>query len=165
MDLPLVINGTALQSGQVITADKLVGARLRRVSTWRRLCRRLPADARYWAGKDPRVALFDGGIEIYACRHSYLNLDRQWRTALLLSERQGRLVWLDVQIIDGVYAATNLYERFLDAASAQLGHPDHNGDHEAVWQRPTLQVRASLAADLLHSSFRLEWPGANGNGG
>jgi hypothetical protein len=163
MDLPIVINGTDLRSGQVITPDELMRARLRRLPRWRRIYGRLPGGASYWIGKDPRIAFFDGSIEIYACRHSYLDIDRQWRTALLLSEREGHLEWLDVQIIDGVYAATNLYERFRDSAAIHLGNPDRDDENEVIWQRPTLHVRACLAPDLLHSSFRLEWPRDNGH--
>jgi hypothetical protein len=161
VELDIAINGVVLRPGDRATADELARAGLVRLSAWRHLLyralRRLPAGGEYWLAADPHVVCFAGQVDIYACRDRYLDQDRRWGTELVLCARDGRIRWLDIRVLEGVYAAGNYYERFRDAVRERFGEPDRNGRRQTVWQRRPLQVAANLSADALDAVFHLEW--------
>ncbi len=156
MDLAIATQGMVLRPGQAVTSDILARAGLVRVPGWRCLLRRLPAGLRYWEAADPRLSCFDGELDIFACRDSYLDWDRKWGTALLLGERDDRIQWLDIRILEGVYAAGNYYDRFLDSANRRFGRPERNGRRQTIWQTDLLRVEATLSADGLNAVFHVE---------
>lgn len=158
--LDFVINGVALRPDRTTAGGDLSRAGLARLAGWRRLLRRLPAGCRYWRAADPHVVCFDGQLDIFACRDRYLDLDRQWGTELLLAERDATLQWLDIRIVDGLYAAGNYYDRFLEAIGQRLGQPSRNGRRHTLWRTADLQVEARLSADALDARFRLDWQAA-----
>jgi hypothetical protein len=165
LELRVAVNGLSLAPGQIIDTALLGRAGFTRLPAWRRWLRRLPGGFGYWEAIDPTVHCFDGAVEIYASRQGYLDPDRQWGTALLLCEENGRVQWFDIRVIEGVYSACNFYERFVEAASRQLGEPDQHLDQDSAWQRNGLSVAAHLSDDALHASFHVEWAGAGGNNG
>lgn len=157
MKLDIAVNGVELQPGQEIVEDDLQRAGMKRLPGWRCLLRRLPSGFRYWEATDPRIVCFAGQLDIFACRDSYLDEDRKWGTALMLSEHEGRLQWLNIRIIDGVYAAGNYYNSFYDSAAERFGQPGRNGRRQAAWQLDDLRIEANLSDDAKNAVFLLAW--------
>jgi hypothetical protein len=163
VEVDLSVNGIVLCSGRELDGGDLKRAGLIRLPAWRRLLRRLPPGCEYWEASDPRVACFDGQVEIFACRDGYLDPDRQWRTALLLGQRAGRLVSAQIRVIDAVYAAGTFHERFIAVARDRLGEPARNGRRKCDWRLAGLHVSSELSGDALHTLISLAWhePGAD----
>jgi hypothetical protein len=157
VEVDLAVNGIVLRSGRDLDVRDLRRAGLIRVPAWRRLLRRLPPGCEYWEASDPRVACFDGQVEIFACRDGYLDPDRQWRTALLLGRRAGRLASAQIRVIDAVYAAGTFHERFIAAARDRLGEPTRNGRRKCDWRFAGLHVSSELSGDALHTLMSLAW--------
>jgi hypothetical protein len=157
MDMTITINGVALQPDQTLAAEALASAGLSRLSLLRARLRRLPGGFQYWEAANPRVSCFDGQVDIYACRDGYLDPDRRWKTSLLLCERQERLQWLELRVLEGVYAAGNYYDRFQETAGSKLGPPDRTQGRQVLWRSPPVEVSASLSTDAETAIFRLVW--------
>jgi len=163
VDLRIEVNGVGLSPGAVSVPTDLAAAGLERLAPWHRWLRHLPPHCQYWEAADPRVVCFDGEVEIYPCRHSYLDRDRQWGTGCLVRLHEGRVAGIEVRIIDGVYAASNLYARFLEAGVRWLGEPDRAESRLAEWSRGQVTVAAMLAEDAMSALFRVEL--GNGDAG
>ncbi len=155
MNLDVAVNGTALDPGARIAPDSLTAAGLARLTAWQRLIRRLGGDGQLWEAADPRIICFGGAVEIYPCRHGYLDPDRRWRTGCLVGVRNDRITTVRFRVIDGVYAASNLYERFTDAARERLGEPTENGRRHLGWRLPTAAITADIDRELLNATFEL----------
>ena len=165
MDLGLTINDTALAPGGSIADDLLSAAGLGRMSAWRRVMLRLGSQQRYFEARDPRVACFDGEVEIYPCRHGYLDPDRRWGTSCLVGLRDQALSLVEFRVIEGVYAASNLYDRFVDSAGARLGAPTRDERRLHAWRLNGLAITAELDRERLNAVFRVELVGAGAGGG
>jgi hypothetical protein len=161
--LELTVNGTELHPGSDVADERLSAAGLGRVSAWRRLMLRLGGDCRYWEARDPRIGCFDGAVEIYPCRHGYLDPDRQWSTGCLIAKRKHRLTIVEFRVIEGVYAASNLFERFIDTANMRLGPPTRSARRRQAWDLPSLAITAELDRERLNATFRIA-SSVNGNG-
>jgi len=153
--LDIVVNGEPIRPGGSVQVDSLRRAGLGKIPGWRRWLRRLPGGFGYWQAADPRVNCFDGGVEIYACRHDYLDHDRRWGTDCLVRLQGDRIVDLEFRIIEGVYAAGNLFDRFVDAGSGVLGEPDERDGGFAKWRHDDFHVEAELADDTRNARFRV----------
>ncbi|HOX27130.1 MAG TPA: hypothetical protein PLL30_15530 [Candidatus Krumholzibacteria bacterium] len=156
MALQFTVNGVRIAPGEPAAEEDLARAGLSRLAQWHRLVRRLPNDCQYWEAADPRVSCFDDEVEIYPCRHSYLDADRQWGTGCLVRVCGGRVVGIEVRVIEGVYAAGNLFERFVDAGRQRLGDPDRGEGREYEWRRESVRVAAMLAAEGLTALFKVD---------
>lgn len=165
MDMQITINSVALQPDQALAEDALIRAGLSRLSLLRMRLRRLPGGFQYWEAANPRVSCFDGQVDIYACRDGYLDPDRRWKTSLLLCERQGRLQWLELRVLEGVYAAGNYYDRFQETAGEKLGPPDRTQGRQVLWRSHPVEVSASLSADAETAIFRLVWQAGSDQAG
>lgn len=156
VDLHLTVNSEPLELGGPVRPDNLGRAGLGKIPVWRRWLSRLPRGFGYWQAADPLVSCFGGEVDIYACRQDYLDEDRRWRTHCLVRSRGNRIVGVEIRIIEGVYAAGNLFDRFVDAGCDLVGEPDRRDDGFAEWRRDGLLIDAELAADLRNARFRLE---------
>lgn len=155
MSLEVLVNGAALAPGASIEPGALDAAGMVRVTVWRRLLRRLARRHRHWEAADPRITIFDGQVEIYPCRHGYLDPDRRWGTACLVSLEGARIAAVELRVIEGVYAASNLFDRFVEAATERIGPPQAEGRRQVRWRAPSGQITAELDPDLLNATFRL----------
>jgi hypothetical protein len=160
--LEVQINGTALAPGAAIDPAVLATAGLARVAAWRCLWRRLDRRFRHWEAADPHITAFDGQVELYPCKHGFLDPDRRWGTGCLVTVQDTRIATVELRVIEGVYAASNLYDRFVDAATARLGEPGTVGRRRRQWSLAAGQLVAELDRSRLNATFRLL--AANGDG-
>ncbi len=155
MILEVQVNGTALAPGAAMDPEALAAAGLARLAAWRRLLRRLDRACGYWEAADPRVTVFGGQVEIYPCKHGFLDPDRRWGTGCLVTVRDARITGVELRVIEGVYAASNLFDRFVDAATERLGEPGATGRRHRQWRVPAGQLVAELDRSRLNATFRL----------
>jgi hypothetical protein len=155
--MDIIVNGVPLHPRRIIADDDLKRADLAPIPRWRCFLRRLPGGFRYWEASDPHIVCFDGKLDIFACRDSYLDPDRKWSTALMLRMRDSLVQELSIRIIDGVYAAGNYYSSFYDIITERIGKPLRNGRRQAAWETNRIQIEATLSPDALDALFRLAW--------
>jgi len=156
MGLNFLVNGVTLRPGEAASADELRRAGLSPVSPLQRLVRRLPGRYDYWEADDPHVECFDGEVSIYPCRHGYLDRDRRWGTSCLVRTQGHDLAGIEVRVLDGVYAAVNLYDRFTDAVREMLGSPHDEAKGTALWQGNGLRVSARYQPDSHNAIFAVD---------
>jgi hypothetical protein len=156
VDLQLDINGVRLRPGDAPDRETLRQAGLGKLPPWRRWMRRLPGGSRYWTADDPRVTCFDGSLEIYPCRDSYLDPDRRWGTRCLVRMDGETIQEVAIEVVEGVYAAGNLFDRFLENARKVLGEPAASR-RRATWQAREHRVAASLDREGVNAVFRWEY--------
>lgn len=133
----------------------LRNAGLSMIPPWRRIIRRLPGAFRYWEGVDPLVTCFRGSVEIYPCRHGYLNRDRRWGTSCIVRTLERHVSGIEIRVHDGIYAAGTLFERFVEAGRKSLGNPRIEQDHVVEWLRSTTQVYARYNEKGHSAVFRI----------
>lgn len=155
MDLLVTVNDVELRLGDPVSSDDLDRAGLCKVPLWRRWLRGGSGNGTCWQASDPRVACFDGSVEIYPCQHGYLTPDRRWGTGCLVNAVDGRLERVEIRVIDGKYAAGNIFGRFVDAGCSLLGEPVVRDDGEAVWQPHGWRVDAVMEPDSVNAVFKL----------
>lgn len=153
MELYFNINGTRLDLGTVIDPGKLKIAGFSEVSLLKRLRLRIPGGVKVWQAADPRVHCFGEQIEIYPCRDSYLDPDRRWRTKCSITINQDRLVALEAEIIDGVYAAGNMFERFQEVSGEWWGRPTMQERRQFEWQHGPVVIAGTLDRQSCHAVF------------
>jgi hypothetical protein len=156
MDLGFRVNGVPLEPGSLAVDGQLREAGLCRLSFWRRLTRRLPGDRAYWEAADPLVECFADQLSIYPCLDGYLTPDRRWHTHCMVLAAPEQITGIEVQVIHGIYAAGNLYDRFLDAGREHLGTPSDEGRGVTVWKRDGCLVTARYDDQQFNASFRVE---------
>jgi len=156
LDLGITINGVALTPGEAVTAATLSSAGLRKLPIWKRFQRKVEGGCSHWEARDPHVLCFGGAMEIYPCKHAYLDPDRRWRTTCEVVLRHERLESAEMRILEGTYAASNQFERFVDIASGQLGDPVQRLPLEVTWAAGGTRVVASIDRDLFNATFRIE---------
>lgn len=156
MDLSFLVNGVTLQPGTTTPDNVLRQAGLTPMNTWQRLVRRLPASSGYWEADDPHVECFGGEVSIYPCRHGYLDRDRRWGTSCQIRTNGSDLTGIEVRVLDGVYAASNLYDRFIDAVREQFGEPQDEDRGTSLWRRNGIQVRAEYQQRDHNAIFNVE---------
>lgn len=162
-DPRFAINGVEIVPGRKARLDDLEKAGLGPASLWRRLRRRAGYRDGRWEAADARVVCFDGAVDIYPCRHSYLDRDRRWGTGCVVKLDEDTVRGLEIRVTEGVYAAGNLFDRFVDAVGRDLGEPDHRGRRTAEWRRDGMRIRARLDDEAMNAVFEVDVDG-NGNG-
>ncbi len=156
MDLTIAVNGVELRLGDPVRPDDLSKAGLGKVPRWKRLLRGQSGTDQWWRADDPRVICFDGSVEIYPCQHGYLDPDRRWGTGCLVATSNGRVDRVEIRVIDGKYAAGNIFGRFVDAGCQLLGEPESRFDGEAVWRPNGWHVDAIMEPDAVNVAFHLQ---------
>jgi len=153
MEVYFNVNGTRLDLGAAIDSGKLKIAGFSEVSLLKRLRLRIPGGFKVWQAEDPRVHCFGEKIEIYPCRDSYLDPDRRWRTRCSITINQDRLVALEAEIIDGVYAAGNMFERFQEVSSECWGRPTIQERRQIEWRQGPVVITGTLDHQARHAVF------------
>lgn len=156
MELGFRVNGVQLDPGAAALESQLREAGLCRLGLWHRLTHRIPRGAACWEAADPLVECFDGRLSIYPCLDGYLTPDRRWHTRCTAMASGQQLTGVEVQVLEGVYAAGNLYDRFLDAGVEQLGPPRDEGHGVTMWKHDGCLVTASYDRHLFNAVFRVE---------
>jgi hypothetical protein len=155
VSLQVTVNGVELCLDDPLRPEDLSRAGLGKVPLWRRWLRGAQGGGQCWEANDPRVICFDGSVEIYPCRHGYLDPDRRWGTGCAVVTDNGRIERLEIRVIDGKYAAGNLFGRFVDAGCRLLGEPEFRDDGEADWRPDGWHVKAVMAPDAVNAAFRI----------
>lgn len=156
MELGFQVNGVRLDPGAATVDSHMREAGLCRLGLWQRLTHRVPRGATCWEAADPLVECFDGQLSIYPCLDGYLTPDRRWHTRCVVLADGPRLTGVEVQVIEGVYAAGNLYDRFLDIGVEHLGPPQDEGHGNSFWQHDGRLVTARYDRHLFNAVFRVE---------
>jgi len=154
VDLQVTVNGVDLRLGDAARPEDLNRAGLGKVPLWRRWIR--GGGDVCWQAADPRVVCFDGSVEIYPCRHGYLDPDRRWGTACVVAIEDHRVERVEIRVIDGKYAAGNLFGRFVEAGCEMLGEPAQRDPGMASWRPNGWLVEAVMAPDAVNAAFHLE---------
>jgi|GEM_PF-2202021 len=153
MDLSFDINGTRLDLGSAADPSAFKSAGFSELSLLKRLRLRLPGGVKIWQVENPRVLCFGEQVEIYPCLDSYLDPDRRWRTQCSLTINQDRLVGLEAEIIDGVYAAGNMFERFQEVSAEWWGRPTVQERRQFEWHQGPAVVTGTLDRQSRHAIF------------
>lgn len=156
MRVGFTVNGVELCPGTPLSEGALRGAGLGRLAPWRRLLRGLSLRHVFWEVGDPRVECFDGAVQVYPCRHGYLDPDRRWGTSCLVQVRGDALTAVEVRVIDGVYAAGNLYDRFVDVCREHLGEPRDEQRDVSRWALDSCVVFAGYQHHDHSAVFRID---------
>jgi hypothetical protein len=153
VSLTVEINDVALCLGQAVEEAALRRAGLCRVAAWRRWLCGGAGTGTPWTARDPWVVCFEGAVEIYPCRHGYLDPDRQWGTASTVHVDGDMVRQLEIRVIDGKYAAGNLFDRFVEACATRIGAPQLQENGLVAWRPGGWRVEARFASDLRNASF------------
>jgi len=156
MELYFDVNGTRLDLGATADPDRYKGAGFREASFLKRWRLGVPNGIKIWQVEDPRIHCFGEQIEIYPCRDSYLDPDRRWRTQCNLTIRHNRLIALEAEIIDGVYSAGNMFERFQEVGVEWWGRPHIEERRQFEWHQGPMVIAGSLDHRARHAVFRWE---------
>jgi hypothetical protein len=150
------INGITFDTGVAMSTDDLREAGFRRMPLWKRWIQRRPRHENIWHLANPRVQCFDGALEIYPCLDGYLDPDRRWETSCRIEVQDERIARIVIEVVDGVYAAGNFFERFLEAARSTFGEPATRHKREAGWDLPGRRVHARYDRHQYLAAFSLE---------
>jgi hypothetical protein len=144
-----------LRAGQEFVAHQLRDAGFEPVSFWQKLMQRIPRHERRWRLENPRVSCLDEELEIYPCLDGYLDPDRRWQTECTLLVQEKRIERVVVEVIDGVYAAGNFFERFVKTATDKLGKPLAVDRTRARWQLAGAEIQALYDRHQYRAEFSL----------
>lgn len=156
MPIAFDIDGLILTPGEEASHERLREAGFTGQSLLTRLFQRRSEPGRLWRARNPRVTVVDEAIEIYPCLDGYLDPDRRWQTACSVVEVEHRIARVTVEVLDGVYAAGNFFERFVEMATVQLGEPEKPARRQALWHLSDGVVRASYDRHGYNAVFSLE---------
>jgi hypothetical protein len=155
MTLEINVNGVAIVPGRELIAKEAENAGLRRASVLRRWAAALRQHDERWHVKDPQVRVFDDAVEIYPCKDAYLDPDRRWGTSCSVAVKDGIVRKVEIAVIDGKYAASNLFDRFVDGGYEILGDPQENRRGGVIWLQKGLKVLAALDRTAKNASFEV----------
>ena len=154
MNLELTVNDIPFQLGQAQDSAMLKRAATKKRGVLRKVLGKLPFDETEYFADNCAVKCFGEGFIAFPCTDSYLDRDRQWRTAASLYYHKKRLVRVGFQVIAGKYAAANFLDRFLEACEERFGEPAENG-FRTVWEDDDYIVAAILSYNRHDADF--EW--------
>ncbi len=152
----ILVNDTPLALGDALPPEACAAAGLRPGSLRGRLADRLGLAVDRLEARDCTVALFDGDVRIYPCIDGYINRDRQWRTAVNLVVREGRLLSVEVRVIEGRYAAPEFVDRFVAACDARWGESQAVDRHTRRWRNGVAHFLSHLQPDGRNAVFLVE---------
>jgi hypothetical protein len=153
MNIDLAINGVSLHLGDRNDADLLAEIGFRRLNPLQRLIQREGWHQRRYHTIGCTVSCFGESFDLYPCTDGYLNRDRQWRTAAMLIYDRERLVGVSFRVIEGRYAASNYYDRFLELGEKHIGEPARRARGTRVWSRDGQHIVCMLDETALNADF------------
>jgi hypothetical protein len=172
MDLQLVVNDLPLRLGQSLQADQLRNAAFRKRGLIRKLFGRGAVsqqnlDQRFLGKRVYETAnctLFCFGEEfhLYPCIDSYLNQDRQWRTAATLVYEGRRLDVIQFAVLEGRIASSTFLDRFVSSCEKRFGPPGESDHGLFEWNGAHSRITCSLSVEDESAIFA--WSGNSESG-